>query len=68
MDEVNEVAYTPYPLELLERLARATASLTDRVGGLKTTIEQQTPQVLKTPPAGTETAVGKLLASFGPKD
>lgn len=67
VDEVNEVAYTPYPLELLERLARATASLKDRVGGLKTTIEQQTPQVLKTPPAGTDTAVGKLLASFGPK-
>ena len=64
VDEVNEVAYTPYPLELLERLASASIALRERASAMKGGVESQTPEVLKQPSTSPETSAGKLLASL----
>jgi len=64
VDEVNEVAYTPYPLELLERLASTSIALKERASAMKRGVESQTPEALKQPPTSPETNAGKLLASL----
>jgi ABC-type cobalamin/Fe3+-siderophores transport system ATPase subunit len=64
VDEVNEVAYTPYPLQLLEQLAAATMALRAKATDLKAQLEEQTPDALRNPRVDGNTAVGRLLASL----
>jgi energy-coupling factor transporter ATP-binding protein EcfA2 len=62
VDEANDLAYTPFPLELLGALAQVCRTVRDRLAGEVTQIKAQTPEAIRTPACSRETAVGKLMA------
>lgn len=64
VDETNDVAYTPFPMKLLERLVQACRAVKSKLDAEINTIEAQTPNVLKEPDCADDTAVGRLLASL----
>lgn len=64
VDEANDVAYTPFPLKLLGSLAQACKAVKDRLAAEAEQIRRQTPEAIRTPPFGTSTAVGRLLAEL----
>ncbi|PRH15798.1 AAA family ATPase [Burkholderia multivorans] len=62
VDETNDVAYTPFPLKLLGALAQLCKSVRDKLATEVTQIKAQTPEAIRTPACGRETAVGRLMA------
>lgn len=64
VDETNNVAYTPFPMKLLEGLASACKSIKSTLDGKVKTIERQTPQSLRNPQCQAHTATGKLISSL----
>jgi energy-coupling factor transporter ATP-binding protein EcfA2 len=64
VDETNDVAYTPFPMKLLERLVQACRSVKGKLDAEVAAIEAQTPPSLMNPDCADETAVGRLLASL----
>lgn len=62
VSQVNDVAYTPFPLKILGQLAQACQSLKEKLGAEIKTIEAQTPQAIKQPSCKPHTDVGKLFA------
>lgn len=64
VDETNDVAYTPFPMKLLERLVQACRAVKARLDAEVTTIEAQTPAALKEPDCADNTEVGRLLAGL----
>lgn len=62
VSQVNDVAYTPFPLKILGQLAQACQSLKERLNAEIKTIEAQTPQAIKQPNCKPHTDVGRLLA------
>ena len=64
VDETNDVAYTPYPMKLLERLVRACRAVKAKLEAEIAAIEAQTPQALVTPDSVRDTAAGRFLAAL----
>ena len=64
VDATNDVAYTPLPMKLLERLVQACRAVKGRLDAKVTEIESQTPHVLSEPSCAPDTAVGKLIAGL----
>lgn len=64
VDATNDVAYTPLPMKLLERLVQACRAVKGRLDAKVTEIEAQTPHVLSEPSCAPDTAVGKLIAGL----
>lgn len=67
VDEVNDVAYTPFPMRVLERLAGACQEIRKRINAEIRELEQQTPEAIAKPECHDGSAVGKLIAGLGGK-
>jgi hypothetical protein len=61
VDEENDVAYTPFPLELLRRLSVACSEMQQRLKKEEEALESQTPNTIKNPDCDQETEVGKII-------
>ena len=61
VDEKNEVAYNPFPLELLKQLSEACKEIQRRFKDELEELERQTPKFLENPKCGDGTKVGKLI-------
>lgn len=57
----NELAYIPFPIRLLERLAQTSQVVKGRLNQEIRTLRQQTPEALRTPSCSENSEVGKLL-------
>jgi energy-coupling factor transporter ATP-binding protein EcfA2 len=67
VDEKNEVAYNPFPLELLKRLSEVCKEIQQRLKNEEDELERQTPASLRTPKCKPDTKVGKLIAALNEK-
>ena len=65
VDEVNDVAYTPFPMRVLECLAEACQEIRKRIKAQIRELEQQTPEAIAKPECHDWTAVGKLITALG---
>ena len=61
VDEKNEVAYNPFPLELLKQLSETCKEIRRRLENEREELEKQTPEFLKNPRSKDYTEVGKLI-------
>ncbi len=64
VEETNDLAYTPFPMKLLERLVNACKNVKEQIDGEIATIKAQTPKSILNPACSPETGVGKLLNSL----
>lgn len=64
VDATNDVAYTPFPMKLLERLVQACRAVKGRLDAKVAEIEAQTPHVLSEPSCTPDTSVGILIAGL----
>jgi energy-coupling factor transporter ATP-binding protein EcfA2 len=64
VDGTNEVAYVPFSLDLLQRLAKAAEILRERARAAKSALEAQTPHTLKSPPINPQTSVAKAITTL----
>ena len=64
VDKVNDVAYTPFPMKLLERLADVCREIKDRLSAEIRELNRQTPKTITEPKCHTNTMVGKLIAEL----
>lgn len=64
VDGTNEVAYMPFALDLMQRLAQAAEHLRDRSKREQAEIARETPETLRTPPINAGTEVAKALAAI----
>ena len=67
VDAVNDVAYTPFPMRVLERLATVSQQVKKRITAGIRELEQQTPEAIAKPECCDGTAVGQLIAGLGSK-
>jgi hypothetical protein len=65
VDDVNDVAYTPFPLQILGQLAKLCQDLRDKLNAEIKQIEVQTPQAVRKPPCRPDSEVGRLLTRLG---
>jgi hypothetical protein len=65
VDDVNDVAYTPFPLRILGQLAKLCQELRENLNAEIRQFENQTPQAIRQPHCLPDSAVGKLLARLG---
>jgi hypothetical protein len=61
VDEENDVAYTPFPLELLRRLSIVCGEMHRRIKQEVDTLTKQTPDSIKNPKRSANTEVGKIV-------
>lgn len=61
VDQTNDVAYTPFPMKILEGLAQACLRIKERLAAEIEAIEKRTPLTLKRPECKPHTKVGILL-------
>lgn len=64
VEEANDLAYTPYPMKLLERLVNACKAVKDKLDSEISTIKAQTPKSISEPTCSLDTATGKLIGSL----
>ena len=64
-EDKNDLAYTPYPLRILERLANACGAVKSKIDSEISAIEAQTPQSLSNLNCSHDTRTGVLLHSLG---
>lgn len=64
VNQPNSIAYSPYPLQLLEKLAVCVKKINERVDNEIKLLASQTPDILKRPPIDPKTQVGKALATL----
>lgn len=67
VDNENEVAYNPYPMELLKQLSDAAKEIQYRLNLEIETLENQTPQSLKIPKYHQETSVCEIISKLSLK-
>lgn len=67
VDEVNDVAYTPFPMRVLERLAETCQLVKKRINAEIRELDDQTPVAISEPKSHEGTAVGKLIAGLSSK-
>lgn len=61
VDETNDLAYTPYPLRLLEKLVQTCKHVEGNLRGEIEVLEDRTPESLNTPQVSAGTKVAKLI-------
>ncbi len=61
VDETNDLAYMPFPIRLLERLAQTCQEVKKRLAAEISTLKGQTPAAIMNPKCKTDTATGKML-------
>lgn len=64
VEETNDLAYTPYPMKLLERLVSACKAVKEKLDSEILSIEAQTPKSISEPTCSPDTATGKLISSL----
>lgn len=64
VDESNDIAYTPYPLELLASLANLCRLIKDRLNVSINEIKAKTPIAILKPECGKDTKTGYLLSDL----
>ena len=64
VEETNDLAYTPYPMKLLERLVNACKAVKQTLDDEIATIKNQTPKSISDPSCSAHTATGKLIAAL----
>lgn len=64
VEETNDLAYTPYPMKLLEQLVSACKLVKEKIDSEIASIKAKTPQSIVTPTCSPHTATGKLIASL----
>lgn len=64
VEETNDLAYTPYPMKLLERLVNACDAVKKKIDKEITSIKVQTPNSISDPACSPTTATGKLVATL----
>lgn len=64
VEETNDLAYTPYPMKLLERLVNACTLVKDKLDDEISSIKSQTPNSISNPSCSPDTATGKLVAAL----
>ena len=67
VDEVNDVAYTPFPMRVLEKLATVSQQVKKRITANIRELKQQTPEAIMKPECSDDTAVGRLISDLGSK-
>lgn len=65
VEETNDLAYTPYPMKLLERLVGACKFVKEMIDGEVSVIKAQTPHSISNPKCSPETKVGQLSIALG---
>lgn len=65
VEETNDLAYTPYPMKLLERLVNACKAVKDNLDAEISSLKSQTPESIKSPKCSPDTKVGKLVYKLG---
>jgi hypothetical protein len=65
VDDVNDVAYTPFPLRILGHLAKLCQDPREKLNAEVKQLEAQTPQAIRQPPCPPDSEVGRLLARLG---
>lgn len=64
VEHTNDLAYTPYPMKLLERLVNACKAVKEKIDGEISSIKGQTPKSISEPSCSPDTATGKLIGSL----
>ena len=64
VDAVNDVAYTPFPMLVLGRLAEACREIKRRLDAEIRDLERRTPAAIAAPECHDATVVGKLIAKL----
>ncbi|MEM6413521.1 MAG: AAA family ATPase [Pseudomonadota bacterium] len=64
VEETNDLAYTPYPMKLLEQLVNACKAVKDKIDGEISSIKLQTPKSISEPSCSSDTKAGKLITSL----
>ncbi len=64
VDELNDVAYTPFPMRVLERLAEACQIIKRRITAELRELKHQTPEAITKPECHDNTTVGKLITGL----
>ena len=63
--DANSIAYTPFPMHMLEQLAIFCRQVKQRIVAEINQLELQTPETIKRPRCHAHTAVGKFVAGIG---
>ena len=64
VEETNDLAYTPYPMKLLERLVNACKAVKDKLDVEIAAIKAQTPKSISEPTCSRTTKTGLLIATL----
>ena len=64
VEETNDLAYTPYPMKLLERLVVACKAVKSRIEGEIASVKALSPRSIVDPACSTDTETGKLIRSL----
>ena len=64
VDATNDLAYTPAPLKIMAALADTCQTLKLKLAGEVKALQDQTPELLREPEFGPNTAVGELLSKL----
>lgn len=64
LDATNDLAYTPAPLKIMAALADTCQTLKLKLAGEVKALQDQTPELLREPEFGPNTAVGELLSKL----
>jgi len=64
VDEANDVAYTPFPMQVLERLAEAAQEVKKRISEEIRELERQTPETIMNPECHPDTGVHRLISAL----
>jgi hypothetical protein len=67
VDEENDVAYVPFPLELLSRLSKISQEIQTRLKTEIQYLEEQMPNSLRQPQCSPENEVGKIVNNINSK-
>ena len=67
VDRANDVAYTPFPMRVLEQLAEICQKVKDRIQAEIQELKNRTPETVSHPECHDWTKVGKLIAGLGGK-
>jgi ABC-type hemin transport system ATPase subunit len=65
VEETNDLAYTPFPMKVLERLVAACKAVKETIDGDIATFKAQTPLSVSVPSCSPNTAVGQMMAKLG---
>ena len=64
VDELNNIAYTPFPMRVLEQLAEVCKQVKKHINVEMSELADQTPETISQPKCHDETEVGKLITGL----